>query len=385
MGFLDSIFNRNKEVAHMFDMELLTDISKNAYIKRFAIETCVNYIAKGISQTEFIEFKKGKRLKDNWYYKLNVKPNHNQNATDFWKKAMYKLLTDNQLLIVLVNNQLLIADDFDREDLVMSESIFKDIVVSNGLDDDYKLSDTFKMGDVFYLEYNNSKLDEFMAGLFADYGDLFGTMYQINKRNNQIRAKVKLNSTAVMDEAKMTQLKTYIQKTYDSIANSSVAIVPELNGMTYEEVSSVNSSSGNSNYSDMQKLIRDILSYVANIYGIPVTLITGEVADSKDAKQRYFDDCVGPLLGLIQSELNAKFIKENDFKKGSYFKLVGINKFDIFSQSNNVDKLIASGALLINEIRELDNREPIEGGDVMVMTKNYETALKGGDSNVKEE
>ena len=57
-------------------------------------------VARTISQSEFRVMTGNKREKDDLHYKLNVQPNKNQNAVDFWQKFIYKLIIDNEVLVV---------------------------------------------------------------------------------------------------------------------------------------------------------------------------------------------------------------------------------------------------------------------------------------------
>ena len=107
MGLFDKIFQRNKELSWMYDLELLQDVSTKSYIKQMALNTVVEFVARTISQSEFRIKENDKAVKDSMYYLLNVKPNPNQNATQFWQKFIYKLLIDmkrsssNQMMIIL--------------------------------------------------------------------------------------------------------------------------------------------------------------------------------------------------------------------------------------------------------------------------------------------
>src|SRR5690625_6239650 len=82
----------------MYDFDLIEDTSNRVYMKRLAIQTCVNMIAKTISQSEFRVRKDGKTIKDELYYRFNVKPNMNMTASTFWETVIYKLIYDNECL-----------------------------------------------------------------------------------------------------------------------------------------------------------------------------------------------------------------------------------------------------------------------------------------------
>lgn len=68
MGLFDKIFQRNKELSWMYDLELLQDVSTKSYIKQMALNTVVEFVARTISQSEFRIKENDKAVKDSMYY-----------------------------------------------------------------------------------------------------------------------------------------------------------------------------------------------------------------------------------------------------------------------------------------------------------------------------
>ncbi|PTF40746.1 phage portal protein [Staphylococcus chromogenes] len=384
MGFLDAVFKRNLELRDMLDLDLANDPANRSYLKRMALETSINFIARTFSQSEFW-VKDGRELKrDKLYYKLNVRPNTDSSASDFWHKVIYKLVYDNEVLIIKTDtDDLLIADDFYREEFAVYEDVFKDVVVK-----DFKFERSFKMNEVIYLNYNNDKLQRFVESLFADYGELFGRMMDTQLRKNQIRGIVSVDSGGGnIDDIKMTRLQKYIDKIYSQFKNNGVALVPQVPGFEYKELSK-DSTTGNDNGGEnLQKVKRMIIDDVAKIVGIPSNLIHGDVADLSNAMTAYIDFCINPLIAKIEDELNSKFFTENEFISGKRIKVVGINAVDPIKNAEKVDKLISSSAAKQNEVREMLGLAPVDGGDRFILTKNYQTEddLKGGEDEHEDE
>ncbi|UXU58829.1 phage portal protein [Staphylococcus agnetis] len=384
MGFLDAVFKRNLELRDMLDLDLANDPANRSYLKRMALETSINFIARTFSQSEFW-VKDGQGLKrDKLYYKLNVRPNTDSSASDFWHKVIYRLVYDNEVLIIKTDSDdLLIADDFYREEFAVYEDVFKDIVVK-----DFKFERSFKMNEVIYLNYNNDKLQRFVESLFADYGELFGRMMDTQLRKNQIRGIVSVDSGGGnIDNAKMTRLQKYIDKIYSQFKNNGVAIVPQVPGFEYHELSKDNTNGNDNGGENLQKVKRMIIDDVAKIIGIPSNLIHGDVADLSNAMTAYIDFCITPLIAKIEDELNSKFFTENEFISGKRIKVVGINAVDPIKNAEKVDKLISSSAAKQNEVREMLGLAPVDGGDRFILTKNYQTEddLKGGEDEHEDE
>ena len=367
----------------MYDLELIQDTSKRAYLKRMAIDAVLNFVGRSISQTHFRVYEKGELNKSDWHYKLNVRPNTDMSASTFWQKVAYKLLYDNEVLIVVSDTEdLLIADTFERKEYALFEDVFHDVTVK-----DYTFKRTFKMNEVIYMEYNNDKLERFINELFGDYGELFGRMIDVSLRNNQLRATVDVDTTGKFDEQAGKKLQNYIDKLFASFTKNSVAIVPQTKGFTYNEVSN-NSSGKSQSIDEITKIKNEFITDVAKMVGVPPALIHGEMADLEANRNAYIEFCVKPLIKKIQDELNAKLFEPHEFLEGCEVKASGIDKKDIFDLANAIEKLTSSGNFNSNTIREELGYEPREGGEVYHITKNFQTdeeAMKGGDANNEED
>ena len=369
----------------LWDLELADMSSKRVYLKRMAIDRVVNFVARSFSTTEFRYMINGEEQQNDWTYLLNVKPNSDLNAPDFWHKVIFKLLTDNEVLIVMSDdNQLLIADDFTRKEYAVYEDTFHDVMVK-----DYTFKRMFNMSEVIYLQYTNRDLDEFINGLYGDYGELFGRMLEIQLRNNQIRGIVNIDMTkAFQDKSDKNgrtaseQIQGFLDKLFNSFKKSSVAIVPQTKGFEYTEVSASTRSTSQS-VDEMIKLKRDLADEVAGYVGVPAGLIFGEGSEKQleMQKQVFLEFCLTPLIEKIQSELISKLITKSDYMKGHRIDVVGMDKLDIFKYAVQIDKLVSSGTFTRDEIRIRAKYPHIEGGDKLLITKNYEEAdaTKGGD------
>lgn len=379
MGFLGNIFKRNKELESLFDWDILIDSNDKQYLKKMALETCLNFIGRTFSQSEFRIMKDNKRIRDDWDYLLNVRPNADQSAAEFWHSLIYRLINDNEVLVILSdNNDLLIADSFSRVEYAVYPDVFKDVSVG-----DYTFKRTFAMDEVIYLTYHNEKLTRFLNGLFEDYSSLFARMIETQKLSNQIRGIVGMESTQSLDKEQRGKLQTFIDKLFSSFKNNVIALVPKLKGFEYEEVAKgdVNGKS----VDELAKLKRDLTDAVANILGIPTSLIHGDMSEYETAVKAYIKFCIGPLTKKIHDELNAKIIDRSEYMSGKRIEVRGVADLNPLELANAVDKLRASGVYNGNEIRVKLGDEPVDNPalDEYVLTKNYERSteetLEGGE------
>lgn len=379
MGLFDFITNRNKELEFMFDLELIGDVSSRIHMKKLAIQTCTDMIGRTISQTEFFIRKDDKKLIDDWYYKMNVQPNMNMNASMFWQTVIHKLIHDNECLIIQSDSKdLLIADSFVRNPYPLVGDTFKEVVVRG-----YNYNRTFAMADVIYLEYSNSKLARLFDSLYTDYGELFGRIISFQKRKNQIRGIVDIDATMLKDTEKQAALQSYINKVYSAYSEKDIAFVPQQKGFKLEELKGSAQTHG---VDEVMKVSNGYLDQVAMALGIPRPLVHGDMADVDKVTKNYLSFCIDPFLKKIRDELTAKSLEKSRFFAGDRVETNRVAYRDIFDVATAVDKLRSSGVANGHELRDRvglpRSKDPLH--DKYVITKNYQEsneALKGGEKD----
>lgn len=384
ISIFDRILGRNEAIEFNYDFELLRDKSHKAYIKKWALDTCINHIARTISQTKFEYIDSG--VKDNTnttYYKLNVRPNTDESAATFWQKVVRKLIYDNEVLIVVTDTKdLIVADDFTREEYALYDDVFKNIIVG-----DFEFERNFLMSEVIYLEYNNESISNMLCGLFSDYGDIFGRLIQANLLNNQIRATLSMDANYNMNKESQESLQKFINKAYEAFATNDIAIVPLQKGYTYEEHSTQSQTKTSSQIDDLAKLPDQILSYVARNLGIPLGLINGDTADIQGMTDNYMKFCINPIIEKITDELNAKLFTIRSYKEGKRIKAVSIDAYDPIQKAEAIDKLISSSVFTVNQVLDMFGYPPSKDEDAnkRLITKNYTSVndVQGGETNVE--
>lgn len=376
MGLWDWI-TRSKEMDFMLDIDLIADQSKKTHLKRMAIETCIGLIGRTISQSEFRVRKDRKTVKDEMYYKLNLRPNQNMTAAFFWQTVVRKLIYDNELLIIQSDTgDLLIADSFVKNEYAVMEDVFKNVIVR-----DYEFKRSYLMSEVIYIQYSNDKLSKLIDELFYDYGDLFGRMLEFQKRKNQIRATVDIKAVLSTDEKKQEKVQSFIDKVYKAIQDRAVAIIPQQEGYTYKEHQKDNAVGPS--VDEINKVTDGFMSQVAAALGIPMVMLKGDMADLEKPTRNYMVFCIKPLVKKLSDALNYSLIDRSDYLKGQVMEIRTPTYSNVFDLASSVDKLIASGAFNRNEIRDKVGEEMVDNPkmDEYVMTKNYESIDKTGTAN----
>ncbi|MDA1681025.1 phage portal protein [Bacillus cereus group sp. TH152-1LC] len=367
IGWLGSVFRRNKELEFMLDLDALTDTANRLHMKRLAIDTCVSFLGRTISQSEF-RVRNGKEFKKNeLYYRLNVRPNKNMTASTFWERFVRKLIYDNECLVIQADDgDLLIADGFQHNEYAVFEDIFTDVRVK-----DYTFKRSFKQSEVIHLKYRNDKLSPLIDGLFEDYGDLFGRILNSQKRKNQVRGTVDMDMIGAKTEEQIAKLQEFIDNMYKSIGSKDIAIVPQQKGINYNEI--YDGVANGPSVEEINKVTNGFLNQVAMAIGIPIALIYGEMADVEKQTKNYMLFTVRPLLKKLSDEANVKFFEMSEYLLGRKIEVKAVSYQSIFDLATSIDKLISSSAFTGNEIRsEVDYEESDDPNlNIHHITKNY--------------
>ncbi len=380
MKWLGDVLRRNSELESMLDLDLFMQESSNrAYLKKIALETCISFIGRTISLTDFRVLKDNVRQHNEWHYLLNVRPNTDQSAASFWQAFIYKLIYQNEVLVILTDsNDLLIADDFEREEYAVYSDRFKDVTVK-----DYTFQRTFSMDEVIYVTFNNEKLTKYMDGMFLDYAELFGRVIDINLIKNQVRSTVGLESSQDLTDKNRQRLQEFIDKLFTSFRKNLVAIVPRLKGFDYKEEYKGDGTSHTAD--ELEKIKKSLINDVAEILGIPNALVHGELAEYETSIKAFVKFCISPLLKKIQDELNAKLFTRKEYLDGSRIEAKFTPYSSIFDIAQSFDKLVASGGFTRNELRVEVGYDKSDNPvlDEFVLTKNYQAATEaeGGETN----
>ena len=369
MGILD-FFKKDKRTIRLDEMVLI-ETTNRVYLKRLALNICINYVARTIANSEFRVMNDKKVNRDILYHKLNVRPNTDSSASDFWQRFVYKLINENEVLVIQTDTEdLVIADSFNRNRYALYEDRFSDVVIG-----DYTYQRNFTMNEVLYLNYNNEHLSSFIDELYADYGKLFGQMLDNSMRFNQFRGVFKFKDGGALDDETFDRQKQQIERLSEIFENNSVALAPLTEGIEIQDLSSKGAQRDES-INNLVKLKRDLIDDVAKILGIPVNLIHGDVADLEKTMEAYINFCINPLMKMISDELNAKFFDIEEYLGGQHIKIYGINRIDPLRNATAGDKLVSSGVYSRNEVREKFGDERVDDPEMdrYLVTKNYQYA-----------
>lgn len=354
-------------------------------MKQRALDVAIGTVARDLSLVEWKTFDEGKYKRDSLYYHLNVEPNVNQNATEFWEEVVRKLFYDDSEVLILVtsDDQFVIADYFNVKKYVVKENVYTDIKV-----DGFTFDKNYFESEVIHLKYQNLQLKTILNELDESYGTLFNRLVQVAMRTNQIRGTAKLTGSLAKNENAQSYLQTFVDNIFKAFGTKSEAIVPIQDGMEYNEVS--RESNTRSQVDELNKVSNEYLNSVLQAIGMHPALVSGDMADVEKHQDKYILNVIQPLVEQIADEINRKFFTVEDFFKGSRVKssVVKLRFVSIFDMGAQAEKLVGSSTFTPNEVREAAGYETIDDPklDQYYLTKNIIPidSVEGGDDNKQE-
>lgn len=348
-------------------------------VDAYAIFTVVDFVAALMSKVEFQTFYNGEQLEGLEWYSLNVRPNRNQNAIQFWREFWGKLLYEQEVLVVPVGEQKIIADSFNHHpEFGLLPDRFEQ--VNRG---DLTFQRSFSVDEVFYLKYSNVDVTAIIGNMMGLYSKLISQSEEIHQRAGGERGILSVNAAATGPEDFEKKYGNWINNRFKSYFQSKNAVMPLFRGMTY---TGKTADAGSSSVSDIDSLVNGAVGRAANAYKVPPAVLRGEVAGMSDAFDVLLTTCIDPLAELISTEITAKEFTAEQAMAGCRVTAFtnNIKHTDIFDVATNFDKLFADG-FSFNDLMGLLNmpkkQEP--WADEHHITKNYANTLlpKGDEGN----
>lgn len=340
---------------------------------------CVNLIANAVGKCEVREFRGGRQQRGPEWYLWNVQPNRNQSASAFWHKLVAKAYSEGEALIVKepYGDGIVVADAFDIDD-ERSVYAYKNIQVGK------RKIERLTEAEVLYIRPNWKNIEPLIRKMGDSFLKLMASSMQNYLFNGGQHWKVHVDQVLTADDEWRENFTKMMEKQIKPFLNSASAILPEMDGYTYTQVSG--NSAGAVKSDEIRDLIASIWAETSRAFLIPSALIAGNQQDTTVANRQFLTDVIDPLARMIEQEANRKRFTMQEYLAGDRLTVdtSAIVHFDVFSNAANVEKIIGSGLKSVNELRALIGDSPIdeEWADRHFMTKNIGTTTEaeGGEN-----
>src|SRR5690606_31302092 len=362
MGFWKWFFDQFGKDDKLGLSAVVAKLATEVYYKELAIQACANLIAKTMARAEFRTFLKGQEVREDMYYLLNVEPNPNQNASDFWRDAVYRTVTRNEALIIMADNYLYLADSWNVVPGVFVENLYTEIRLG-------ELREPLKRreSEVLHLRMHNEQTKQVIEGLYDSYSKLIAAAQKRYRRNSSKRGFLELGTNYPQTEKAQADLKDLLENRFKTFfQHEDDAVLPLTGGAKWQELEATGPAArGTVEGRDIREFINDIFDFTAVAFQVPPQLLKGNVADTHEVMKNFLTFCINPLADMISDEINRKMYGKRDFKRRSYVKVdtTHIRAVDVKDVAGALDILFRIGAYTIDDCLKYLGMEPL-GGEV---------------------
>lgn len=347
----------------------------NYYIAEYALFTVIDFIATLMTSVEWRTIYNGKEERKAEWYRLNVKPNINQSAPELWHEFWCRLLLDRKALAVGVNDQILVADSFQRQPYAMLADRFDRVTVCP--DNPLTFERPFWGNQEIYLEYSPLPVAAMANRMMALYADMIQQSTEAHKTEGGERGVLNVGMAARGPEDFEQKYGEWINKRFKGYFKGRNAVMPLFNGMSYQKTSG---QSAHNRASEVSQMAKDAIATAARAYKVAPALMLGEVAGFADAVEMTLTGCIDPLANMLAAELTGKTFTQEEVLAGCRVQAftANIKHVDLFANAANFDKLISNG-WSHEELRYMLGL-PVPDGEwatTHYITKNYANAEGG--------
>ena len=370
--------NKKGELQSLSD--LISVEVKKMKITKMAVEKAIGMVAHAIAKSEFIVQGKNERLRNELYWSLNVKPNPNETATEFWIEVIQRLLKNSECLICIIGKKFYIADSFQVNNSVMLNQIYSNITITaNG--ESLQLNNTYTSDEVIHLKAKNKKIRAYMETVMKMHDDVVSAMeaaIKISKTPKfilKIAGAMPVIRTLRADGTEQTLTVDEFKKNIKNLLESeNIEILQASNGL---EISQLKIDTAVTS-EDVVKISKEIFEECAFAFDIRKTVFMGEITEKADSTNEFITYAVGWVAEILNDAMNATLVGKESFLSGEYIwiDLSGFKHRDLVESANYLDKLRSIGFSL-DEIRQAIGWEPLNTpfSQERVITKNYTNDL----------
>lgn len=352
---------------------------KQLNVEELALFSVIDLIASAGSLCEWRTYQDGKRVRRFDWYAWNISPNPNQNAAEFKRILLARLLRFNEALVFGRNGSYYIADSFNREEYAFRPNVYTGVTCCN-----LTLSYAMTEPDVFYFRLANQHAAALLGNLRGLYSKAMEEAWSKYQHSGGRSGIVEISAQARGRTTFEKDLDTLMNDRFRTFFEKKNAVLPLVEGFKYVPQDGPAAQKGVSEVSDMESLFRQAQDRACNAYHISPSILRGDVTNQDDAINSMLSFGVKPALKVLETEINRKSYGERVLD-GWMMRIdtTHIKTVDVFAVAEKVDKLVQDRIYNANGIREKldDELIPEAWADEYTMTKNMEvvSAGKGGE------
>jgi HK97 family phage portal protein len=353
------------------------DIPTSLAVKELAVFCATSLIGNAISQCEIKTYENGKPVKGTDYYSLNIKPNKNESASQFWCKVIQTMYTsglERGALCFVRNNEMFCADDYTIQD----KDPFKGNTYTGISVDGVNVQGDMKSNKAIVFKMESKNAYVLINSMYNEYGQLVADAMQKFEDSNVSKYKLKIEGIQAGDETFNSEFETYLKEPIQKFVGNSTNVLVEYDGRALEKFE----NGSDKNADDVRNLITQVFTIVGKAFKIPDSLMLGNITNMAEVVDEFLTFAVDPVADMIGKTLTAQYYTPMEFAQGNYYKVdtSKINHMSPTKLADSIDKLISSGFMTINEVRYLFDYDTATEDfcNKHILTKNYDATSATG-------
>ena len=336
--------------------------------KEMALLTCTNIITATLGRCEFVTYNEGDAVKRNEWRLWNVQPNQNQSAQQFRAQLIHTLVGKGEALVIELESGIYVADSFTASDDVVKARLYSDVAVGS-----LTLNRKFKEHEVMHFALPDSAWMKTFDSLAQAYASVINSGVKGYRRAQGMKGTLSIDAMQMGNEKMQKAYEALKNAGFKQFADAESAVLPLYKGMEYTDTTQKTYSNQNSR--DIRAMVDDLTDFAARMLGIPPVLVNGSVQDTASARRQLVSDCIIPLAKILDCEISRKRYTAGDIERGTMLEVDTSRAIyvDWLTAAQGIDKLIASGAASVNDVRGLLGLPLIdeEWANRHYLTKNY--------------
>lgn len=370
------------------------ELTDENYIEAMCTAHAIDIISRTIASTELQVYrydsknKKTEEKRDKVYYRLNVKPNVNENGTNLKNKLVQQLLMQGKALIIFEKKRnlpvhyMFLAKTYECNDNVIDGKIFKNVVVEDEEGNIHQFTREFKLekGDCLYFTYKNEKTRLALEKFKTTSAKLLKVVDRAYKTANVNKWRLKNpggQPTMIdMETGKETTYAKYKEKITEGLFDEEESVL--LLSQVFDLF--LLNKDKTKDLSDHEKQVKEIGDKIAMLFDIPLDVFYGTKTEKSNGNNDLITFACNPVMKSIEDTYNGGLIDEEDFINGEQirFNRFCMQHLDITSLGTSLDKLTSIGFSFNQLCRILNLPEVDEDwANEHHVTKNY-ADVKGG-------
>lgn len=352
------------------------EVTPSSAMRHAAVYACVKVLAESIGQLPLKVYRDGgeskQREKSHALQKLLRKPNEFQTGQEFWEQCVSHMKLRGNFYAFTSR---------DANGLVLEMLPFRLGAVTPKLRKDYSVvyevsfqdGTTDVLGPSQVLHIKNPSVDG-VEGL-SDIGQLresIGLGIAMERHGSRLfkngaRPQGILRTAEILDDESFNRIKKSWDDAHGGIDNAHKTAILEA-GLEYQGMSMNNQDA---QFVDARGLTR---SEIAGAFRVPPHKI-GDLqhatfSNIEHQAQEFVVDALMPIITRIENRLRVSLFDPVDEDLFAKFTVSSLLRGDMKARADFYMKLQQAGALSPNEIRDLEEMNPRDGGDIYLTPMN---------------